>query len=219
MKFVSFAYQNASHNDISAALNGQQVADILAIELNLNAVSDPGNKNHGSATITYSLPDNAFDFLAAGETVTLTYLIEVHNNFAQNDEITRLPFTITITGTNDRPVITSSAPAIAFSGGTSVSGGPLTTQVPTSGTLAFGDVDLTDTHTVSAKLTGAVGVLDGNTVLNGVDKLRPARSVCSRRRSARRLPTTARGPVAAPSTGNSRTFRFTSPISWPKAKS
>ncbi len=52
-------------------------------------------------------------------------------------------------------------------------GGPLTAKVPTSGTLAFDDVDLTDTHTVSTALTGAVGVLNGVTLLNGVDKLPP----------------------------------------------
>ena len=64
-------------------------------------------------------------------------------------------YTITVTGTNDTPVITTSAQKIAFSGGTSVAGGPLTSHDPTSGTLAFQDVDLTDTHTVSAVLSSA----------------------------------------------------------------
>ena len=132
-KFGSFTYQNAAHSDVTATLNAQQLADIAAIEVNLVAVPDPGNTNNGSATWTYSFPDNAFDFLAAGETLTLTYTVEVDNNFAPNDEITMLPFTITITGTNDVPVITSGPQTIAFSGGTSVPGGPLTTNVPTIG--------------------------------------------------------------------------------------
>ncbi len=154
-KFVSFTYQNGAQNDVTATLNAKQLADIVAVEARLLLVPDPGNKNNGSATWTYSVADGAFDFLAAGETLTLTYTATVDNNFAPNDETTTLSFTITITGTNDVPVITTGPQLISFSGGTSVPGGNLTTNVPTSGTLAFTDVDLTDTHTVSTKLASA----------------------------------------------------------------
>ena len=154
-KFASFTYQNAAHNDLTATLNAKQLADIAALEVKLALVPDPGNKNHGSVMWTYSVADSAADFLAAGETLTLTYTATVDNNFAPNDETTTLTFTITITGTNDVPVITTGPQLVSFSGGTSVPGGNLTANVPTSGTLAFTDVDLTDTHTVSTKLTGA----------------------------------------------------------------
>ena len=40
-----------------------------------------------------------------------------------------MPITITITGTNDVPVITSGPQTIAFAGGTSVPGGDLTAHV------------------------------------------------------------------------------------------
>ncbi len=178
--FSSFVYQNAQHQNLT--LNALQQQDIAATEIKLVVVPDPGNNNNGNATWTYSIPDNAFDFLAAGETLTLTYNVRVDNNYTQLDEFTIIPITITITGTNDAPVITSSAPTIAFAGGTNVSGGnlplldpdPVTgTKDATSGTLSFKDVDLTDTHTVSAALTGAVGVLNGVTVLNGIDELPP----------------------------------------------
>jgi FecR protein len=179
--FSSFVYQNAQHQNLT--LNALQQQDIAATEIKLVVVPGPGNNNNGNAAWTYSLPDNAFDFLAAGETLTLTYNVRVDNNYAPLDEATIIPITITITGSNDAPVITSSAPTIAFSGGKHVSGGnlplldpdPVTgTKDATSGTLAFKDVDLTDTHTVSApELTGAVGVLNGVTVLNGVDELPP----------------------------------------------
>ncbi len=89
-------------------------------------------------------------------------MVRVDNNFAVNPETTTIPITITITGTNDKPVITTSVPTITFAGGTSVPGGPLTTEVPTSGTLTFTDVDLTDTHTVSVSKFSAV--LPGGTV-------------------------------------------------------
>src|SRR5206468_2420270 len=88
-------------------------------------------------------------------TLTLTYIVSIDNNFAVNPETQHIPITITITGTNDKPVITTSVPTITFSGGTSVPGGPLTSDAPTSGKLTFKDVDLTDTHTVSVALTSA----------------------------------------------------------------
>ena len=75
-----------------------------AVEVPLVVVQDPANNNHGSATWTYSVADGAFDFLAAGETLTLTYIAQVDNNYAPNNETTFKSFTITITGTNDAPI-------------------------------------------------------------------------------------------------------------------
>jgi len=156
-KFDSFTYQDAQHNDVTKMLNAQQLADIAAVQANLLLVPDPGNKNIGSVTWTYSMVDSAFDFIAAGETLTLTYIAQVDNNFALNNETAFKSFTITITrGTNDVPDFTTGPQTVAFSGGTSTPGGDLTPVGPTSGTLSFTDVDLTDTHTVSAQLTGAV---------------------------------------------------------------
>ena len=152
-EFTSFAYQDAHHNDITASLSPHEQAAIAAIE-GISVEQNPGNQNTGSATWTYSFPDGALDFLGAGETLTLTYTAVVNNNYAPNPETNRSQtFTVTITGTNDVPVITSSIPqTIAFVGGTSVPGGDLTAHVPTSGTLTFDDADLTDTHTVAVKL-------------------------------------------------------------------
>ncbi len=153
-KFDSFTYQNAQHQNVTATLNAQQQVDIAAVEAKLLLTPDPGNNNNGSVTWTYSIADNAFDFIAAGETLTLTYIARVDNNFAPNDEAGTQSFTITITrGSNDAPVIVTAPATIEFSGGTSVPGGDLKANVPTSGTLSFTDVDLTDTHTVSAVLT------------------------------------------------------------------
>jgi fibronectin-binding autotransporter adhesin len=149
INFGSFSYQNAQHQDVTAKLSTLQLADILATEVKINAIAAPGNNNNGLASWTYSIADKAFDFLAAGETLTLTYLVRVDNNYAPNNESTTVPITITVTGTNDAPVITTSAQTIAFSGGTNTPGGALTTNDPTSGILSFQDADLTDTHTVS----------------------------------------------------------------------
>ena len=126
------------------------MAAIKAVEIPLQVAQDPAGINHGTATWTYSIADNAFDFLAAGETLTLTYLARVDNNFAPNNEFTIVPFTITVTGTND-------APTIATSGGTIIEQiGTGNTALDTiSGTVTFTDVDLTDRPIVSAALSSS----------------------------------------------------------------
>ena len=154
--FASFAYQNAQHTDVTSSLTAKQIAAIHAVEVPIVVVQDPTLINNGTATWTYSVADGAFDFLAAGETLTLTYIAQVDNNFALNNETTVKSFTVTITGTNDKPVITTGPQHIAFVGGKTTPGGPLTSSDATSGTLSFNDVDLTDTHTVSTKLTSAL---------------------------------------------------------------
>jgi fibronectin-binding autotransporter adhesin len=165
VNFSSFAYQNAKSQDVTGTLSALQLADIAATEVKIAVDASAGNKNNGSATWTYSIQDKAFDFLAAGEQLTLTYMVRVDNNFAPNNETAFIPVTITITGTNDAPVVTTSAQTVTFSGGTSVSGGTLTTADATSGVLSFQDADLTDTHTVSTELTSAD--LSGSTVPPG----------------------------------------------------
>lgn len=150
----NYVYKSAGQ-DVTSTLTALQKQDIAATQIQISVVADAGNNNNGSAVWTYTVPDHVFDFLAAGETLTLTYMVRVDNNFAVSPETTVIPITITITGTNDKPVITTSVPVITFEGGTSVPGGPLTSDVPTTGTLSFDDVDLTDKHTVSVALTSA----------------------------------------------------------------
>ncbi|MGQ7496155.1 hypothetical protein ACTGY1_10365, partial [Streptococcus suis] len=92
------SYQNAGHADITATLTATQLAAIKAVEAPLITVQDPANINVGSATWAYVVADGAFDFLAAGEVLTLTYIAHVDNNFALNNESKEVSFTITITG-------------------------------------------------------------------------------------------------------------------------
>ena len=150
----NYVYKSAGQ-DVTGTLSALQKQDIAATQIQISVAADGGNNNNGSAVWTYTIPDHVFDFLAAGETLTLTYMVRVDNNFSVSPETAFIPITITITGTNDKPVITTSVPVIIFEGGTSVPGGPLTSDVPTTGTLNFDDVDLTDKHTVSVALTSA----------------------------------------------------------------
>nr|WP_245284210.1 FecR domain-containing protein [Bradyrhizobium sp. WSM2254] len=162
----NYVYKSAGQQDVTGSLTALQKQDIAATLIQINVAADGGNNNNGSAVWTYTIPDHVFDFLAAGETLTLTYMVRVDTNFAVNPESAFIPITITITGTNDKPVISTSVPVITFEGGTSVPGGPLSSDVPTSGTLDFTDVDLTDKHTVSVALTSAT-LPDGSTVPPG----------------------------------------------------
>jgi len=146
--FDSFKYQNAQHNDVTASLTPEQIAAIKAVQVPLTVLQDPALLNHGTATWSYEVPDGAFDFLAAGETLTLTYMARVDNNFAANNEITFKPITITITGTND-------VPTVATSGGTVIEriGTGNTAVDSITGTVTFTDADLTDRPVVSAALS------------------------------------------------------------------
>jgi fibronectin-binding autotransporter adhesin len=166
--FSAFAFENAQGTDVTASLsepqNAQLLADIKAIEVKLAVVANAGNTSSGGDTWTYSIPDHDVDFLAAGETLKLTYTIEVDTNYAAYNTAVTQNITITITGTNDAPVITSGVQTVDFAAGTSTVGGNLAPieGTATSGTLKFTDVDLDDTHTVSVALTGTD--IDGNPV-------------------------------------------------------
>src|SRR5262249_46222903 len=85
-EFSSFTYQDAQHHDVTATLTAAQLAAIANVSVPLNVVQDPSQKNSGTATWTYNVPDGALDFLADGETLTLTYTAFVDNNFAPNNE-------------------------------------------------------------------------------------------------------------------------------------
>src|SRR5262249_56397346 len=100
----------------------------------------------GTIAATFSAPDKTFDFLAAGETLTITYNVTVTDNTGAS--LTQ-PVTITITGSNDPPMLAADA-----------SGPHITTHaVHTPGPLPFTDVDLTDHHTVSTSVTSATSPL------------------------------------------------------------
>jgi VCBS repeat-containing protein len=147
-QFSSFTYQNAQQADVSSTLTAEQLAAIQAVEVPLVVVQDPNGKNTGTATWTYNIADGAFDFLAAGETLKLTYMARVDNNYAPNNETTFVPFTIVITGTNDKPTITSTGGEITERIGT----GNTAVDIVT-GTVVFTDPDLTDRPVVSADIS------------------------------------------------------------------
>ena len=98
---------------------------------------------NGSVAWTFDAADQAFDYLADGEVLTLTYAVTITD--AEGATVTQ-DVTITITGTNDAPDITAGpvVAEIAESSESGGAGGGFTGDALT-GTLTFTDVDITDT--------------------------------------------------------------------------
>src|SRR5262249_58229947 len=86
---------------------------------------------------------NALDFLAAGQTLTITYNVTVTDDSGVSST---QQVTITVIGTNDVPVITFAAQTGAVTEHTHVDNSG---NLNAGGTIAFTDVDLTDTHTMT----------------------------------------------------------------------
>ncbi|MGE0117554.1 MAG: tandem-95 repeat protein, partial [Dongiaceae bacterium] len=115
---------------------------------------------------TFRVNDSQLDFLAAGETATQVYTVTVSDGKGGTDT---QDITITLTGENDAPTI-SAGSTKAGSVTERADGAPDENTVThtKTGTIAFADVDLIDTHTATATELGT-GYL-GNLVLGAVDQ-------------------------------------------------
>ncbi len=92
-----------------------------------------------------------FDYLAAGESLTLTYTVTADDSHTGTDTQT---ITVTIKGSNDGPASVSGG---TLNGGVEEESGTYTA----SGSFGFTDVDSSDTHSVSvtSSTTGFLGTL------------------------------------------------------------
>ncbi len=111
----------------------------------LAAATEPGYIGAFTATVlgtvvtwNFAVSNAELQFLAEGQQLTQTYTVTIDDG--QGGTVAET-VTITITGTNDAPVISSGPQSGAIAEDGTVSAG---------GSIAFGDVDLTDTHTVSS---------------------------------------------------------------------
>src|SRR5262249_11545585 len=89
-----------------AALPSVLDVAVLASALTTLVTTDSSISTSGSIATTFSAPDKTFDFLAAGETLTITYNVTVTDNTGAS--LTQ-PVMITITGSNDAPVLAADA--------------------------------------------------------------------------------------------------------------
>jgi VCBS repeat-containing protein len=124
------------------SLSSTQKAALTAAGSLQLTTTDSTSSGAGLVAWNYKITDSALDFLAAGEKLTVTYNVTIDDH--HGGTVTQ-PVTVTVTGTNDAPSIVA---------GSTTATGTITQTKETgnktaSGTIAFKDVDLNDTHAVS----------------------------------------------------------------------
>ncbi|MCT8979950.1 retention module-containing protein [Shewanella algae] len=97
---------------------------------------------------SYDIANSLVQFLAVGETITLSFTLTVTDAFGASDS---QPVTVTITGTNDAPVL-----SIDMSGAVTEDVDVLAGMLSDSGDLSFTDVDINDSHSVGSSYNGDV---------------------------------------------------------------
>ncbi len=117
---------------------------------NVDNVVKASGSSSGTINTTFSAPDLAFDYLAAGEHLQITYVVRLDDHAGG---VSTQNVVVTVIGTNDKPIYVSGPESAHLTEGQHVSpDGNLTAH----GDLLFTDVDLSDTHTVSTTVSAAV---------------------------------------------------------------
>ena len=122
-------------------------AELLSF-LNIDSVVKAAGSSSGVINTTFSAPDAAFDYLAAGEQLNIMYAVQLNDG---SGGITTTNVDVTVVGTNDAPVFLSGPEAAHLTEAQDLSSGNLTAR----GDLFFDDVDLSDTHNVSTTVTAS----------------------------------------------------------------
>ncbi|MEA2888363.1 MAG: hypothetical protein QOD11_2723 [Bradyrhizobium sp.] len=113
-----------------------------------NVVKNAGSSD-GVINTTFSGPDLAFDYLAAGEHLNITYVVQLDDHAGG---VSTQNVQVTVIGTNDAPIYLSGPESAHFVEDQNVnSSGNLAAH----GDLFFTDIDLSDTHTVSTTVSAA----------------------------------------------------------------
>jgi VCBS repeat-containing protein len=118
------------------------------------ALTDSTGSGSGTIDWTFAIQDSDVDFLAAGETLTVNYDVAVSDASTTAHQTV----SVTVTGANDAVAMTGGPQSGSVEEQAGVTGSTSldsTTPVPT-GTLAFSDVDLSDTHAVSVAVNSAL---------------------------------------------------------------
>lgn len=117
------------------------VSSALAHALGV-ALSDSAGSGSGLVSATFALPDATFDFLAQGETLSVTYTLTLDDG---HGDTASQPVTFTVQGANDTPTLAADpGHSLAEAAGVTSSAAADTLQT----SLAFQDPDLTDVHTL-----------------------------------------------------------------------
>ncbi|MDP3525193.1 MAG: VCBS domain-containing protein, partial [Hoeflea sp.] len=123
-----------------------------ALSFNATAVSNGAQQ---TLNYTYTVTDADINFLGAGDTVVITFPVQIADDAGGIDTTT---VTVTITGTNDFPVLEASTGGITETANTTLSLAANTV----SSSMAFTDVDLSDVgHTATILGVTRGGESDG----------------------------------------------------------
>jgi Ca2+-binding RTX toxin-like protein len=93
---------------ISGHGGGLPADSALLTFLTLGGVTEPAGGQPGLQPWTFSAADQTFDYLAAGETVTLTYALRISDGAGG---VTTTNVSVTVTGTNDAPIAANESAA------------------------------------------------------------------------------------------------------------
>lgn len=137
---VSFGTPNFTWS-AGSLTGGQQTA--------LAAASTLAFTGPGPTDFTFSITDKALDFLAAGETLVVTYNVAVSNGTTQ-------PVVVTVFGTNDAPTLAVDTSGLHQTSELSAQVGSTSLDQTTTVTLHFTDADLHDTHTIGTSVASII---------------------------------------------------------------
>ena len=127
-------------------------------------VTKDSGSSDGSVTLDFSAGSGAFDYLGAGDTLTLTYTVTIDDG---DGGVTSKDFVINITGTNDAPVIADIA-AQTLPEQTDTNALTTTVAVTFTDVDLDGDLDLWTPHHGYATATSFVFRPDALYVNDGV---------------------------------------------------
>ena len=134
-------------------------AELMAF-FNVDNVVKASGSSTGVINTTFAAPDLAFDYLAAGQQLNITYTVQLDDHAGG---VTTQNVMVTVVGTNDKPVYLSGPETAHLAEDHNVSpAGNLNAH----GDLLFTDIDLSDTHTVSTTVSASVSGGGSNPIPN-----------------------------------------------------
>src|SRR5207237_491150 len=137
------AFSDVDLTDVHlVSATGTPIGTTLGSLTAIKDVDTTGSGTGGQLTWTYTVADAAVEYLAAGQTKLESFTITLDD---QHGGFITKQIDVTITGTNDAPVITAQDLVGAVTEQVTPAG-----NLSDSGVITFNDVDLTDVHLVSA---------------------------------------------------------------------
>nr|WP_217346620.1 Ig-like domain-containing protein [Noviherbaspirillum sp. L7-7A]MBV0881088.1 tandem-95 repeat protein [Noviherbaspirillum sp. L7-7A] len=132
-------------------LSAGQIAALTSASTLSLSMSDSTNSGTGAVDWHYSAQDKAFDFLSAGQTLSITYGINIDDG---HTSVVNQNVLVTVTGT-DEPVNNSAPTDIIFTAAAPPSGNTLPGASQTIASLSTVDPDAGDTFSYAFDINGA----------------------------------------------------------------